>query len=234
LTPSQPGGQISEFEIYGPSMTGANLASGKTMSDSGHSQTYVARNANDGNQSTYWESMNNAFPQWLQVDLGSSVSINKVALKLPASGWGSRSETLAVQGSTNGTTFADILASTGYTFDGSANIVTINFAATTTRYVRLNVTANTGWPAGHDAVGNQSAASNTVTRTGTGGTNLAPGRPISGSPNTYIYVPANANDNDHTTYFEGSTYPSTVTVSLLGNAQLRARVRWSVRSRSTG
>ena len=64
----------------------------------------------------------------------------------------------------------------------------------------------------HDAAGNQSQASNTVTRTGTGGTgtNLAVGRPITGTANTYIYVPANANDNDLTTYFEGSSYPSQV------------------------
>ncbi len=51
------------------------------MSASGVSQTYVAANANDGNQSTYWESTNSAFPQWLQVDLGSSVSVSKVILK---------------------------------------------------------------------------------------------------------------------------------------------------------
>jgi hypothetical protein len=77
----------------------------------------------------------------------------------------------------------------------------------------------------HDAAGNESAASNTVTRTGTGGgTNLAPGRPITGTANTFIYVPANANDNDLTTYFEGSTYPSQVTVSLLGNATLNSVV----------
>ena len=55
----------------------------------------------DGNQATYWESANNAFPQWVQVDLGSSVSTNQVVLKLPTAGWGSRNQTLAVQGSTD-------------------------------------------------------------------------------------------------------------------------------------
>ena len=40
-------------------------------------------NANDGNQATYWESTNNAFPQWIQVDLGAAVSVNRVVLKLP-------------------------------------------------------------------------------------------------------------------------------------------------------
>jgi hypothetical protein len=398
-----PAAQISEFEIYGVagSGNGTNLAAGKTMSASGVSQSFVASNANDGNQSTYWESTNSAFPQWLQVDLGSSVSINKVVLKTPVSGWAARTQTLAVQGSPTGSSFADIVGSAGYSFDpASASTVTITFTATTTRFVRLNITGNTGWPAGqiaefevygpstgdttpptapsnlaftqpqsgqirltwsastdnvavtgydvyannalittvpasaltftdnqpdtatvtyfvrahdaasnqsansnsvtrtgqtgdqiaptapsnlvvttptsgqirltwgastdnvgvtgydifrngtqftsvngstltftdpqpdtatvsyfvkaHDAAANQSQASNTVTRTGTGGnlTNLAVGRPITGTANTFIYVPTNANDNDVTTYFEGSSYPSQVTVSLQGNATL--------------
>jgi CARDB/F5/8 type C domain/Right handed beta helix region len=308
-----PAAQISEFQVYGATGTASNLALGRPMSASGVSQTYVAANAVDGNQSTYWESTNNAFPQWLQVDLGSSVSVNKVVLKLPVSGWGARTETLAVQGSTTGSTFTDIVASTGYAFDPATNnTVTITFSATTTRYLRLNITANTGWPAGqvsefevygpssgdvtpptapsnlaytepatgqikltwnastdnvgvtgydiyadnslvssvagnvltytdtqpltatvsyyvkaHDAAGNQSAASNTVTRTGSGGgggSNLAVGKPITGSANTYIYIPTNANDNDLTTYFEGSSYPSTLTVKLGANADVNSVV----------
>ena len=383
--------QVSEFEIYGGTTSSStNLALGRSMTASGVSQNYVASNANDGNQSTYWESANNAFPQWIQVDLGSSVSVNKVVLKLPVSGWGARTETLSVQGSTTGSNFTNVVASAGYAFDpASNNTVTISFSATTTRYLRLNVTANTAWPAGqlsefevygpsggdvtppsapsnlaytepatgqikltwsastdavgvtgydiyannalltsvpgtaltytdsqpltatvtyfvrahdaagnqsgnsnsvtrtgqtggdpqpptapsnlaftqpasgqikltwgastdnqgvtgydvyrnsslvttvggttltytdsqpdtatvsyfvkaHDAAGNQSAASNTVTRTGSGGggSNLAVGKPITGSPSTFTFVATNANDNDVTTYFEGSTYPS--------------------------
>jgi hypothetical protein len=48
-----------------------------------------------------------------------------------------------------------------------------------------------------DAAGNVSAASNTVTRTGTGpGTNLALGKPIEASSTVFTFVAANANDND--------------------------------------
>ena len=396
--------QISEFQIYGPSgTTSPNLALNKNTSSSGVSQNYVSGNAVDGNQSTYWESTNNAFPQWLQVDLGSSVAINKVVLQTPVSGWGARTETLAVQGSTDGTNFATIVASASYTFDPASNsTVTINFNSTTTRYVRLNITANTAWPAGqiaefqvygptsgdttppsaptnlaftqnssgavtltwgastdnvgvtgydvyannalltsvpntaltytdnppttqtvtyfvraHDAAGNQSAnsnsvtrngqgatpptapsnlqftqpqsgqvkltwgastdavgvtgyniyrnsakiasvngstltytdsvaatltvtyyvtatnaaglestPSNTVTRTGSGGTgtNLALSKPIDGSAFTFTYAPANANDGDVTTYFEGSSYPSTLTVHLGANADISSVV----------
>jgi hypothetical protein len=127
---------------------GPNLAVGKTATASSTTQTYAAPNVNDGNQSTYWESANNSFPQWVQVDLGSSVSTNQVVLKLPT-GWGARSETLAVQGSTDGTTFSDLSAPASRSFDPAAsNTVTIDYGASTVRYVRIRITANTGWTAG--------------------------------------------------------------------------------------
>ncbi len=399
--------QLSEFEIYGGTTSATtNLALNKTFTSSGYTQTYAPAGAGDGNQSSYWEGAN-AYPQWLQVDLGASVSVNKVVLKLPTANWGLRKQTLAVQGSTNGTNFSDIVASAQYTFDPAAsNTVNINFTAAGTRYLRLNITANTGgdngqiselevygpttgditppsapstlaytqpaagqikltwgastdavgvtgydiyannalltsvsgttltytdnqlatatvsyfvrahdaagnqsgnsntvtrtgqaggdttpptapsnlaytqpatgqikltWGAStdavgvtgydvylggnllttvagnvltytdtqagsatvsyyvkaHDAAGNQSAASNTVTRTGTvtgGGTNLATGRPVTGSANTGTFIPAFANDNDLTTYFEGAAYPSTLTVALGANADLTSVV----------
>jgi hypothetical protein len=104
----------------------------------------------DGNASSYWESANGSFPQWLQVDLGSAVSIGKVVLKLPPStAWGARTQTLSVQGSTNGTTFTTLVNSASYTFDpATGNTATITFAASSQRYVRINITANTGWSAG--------------------------------------------------------------------------------------
>ena len=49
----------------------------------------------------------------------------------------------------DGTNFTDLVASRGYEFNPAANnTVTIDFTAVTTRYVRLRITANTGWPAG--------------------------------------------------------------------------------------
>jgi hypothetical protein len=127
-----------------------NLALNQPTSTSGYVQTYAPANAVDGNTSTYWESTNNAFPQWLQVDLGSSKSIGRIVLNLPPStAWATRTETLSVLGSTDGTNFSTIVGSANYTFDPSTgNAVTITFTSTSTRYVRLNFTANTGWPAG--------------------------------------------------------------------------------------
>lgn len=129
-------------------LAGPNLAAGKTATASSNTQNYVAANVTDGNQGTYWESNNNAFPQWVQVDLGSSVSTNQVVLKLPSSGWGSRDQTLAVQGSTDGQNFNDLSASAARAFTAPGNTVTIDYGASTVRYVRIRITANTGWPAG--------------------------------------------------------------------------------------
>nr|BFE60900.1 CARDB domain-containing protein [Dactylosporangium thailandense] len=129
---------------------GPNLAQGKTATASSFTDVYGAGNVTDGNQGSYWESANNAFPQWIQVDLGSAVSIDQVKLKLPTGSWGARTQTLALTGSTDGQNFGTTLsASAGRVFDpASANTVTIGFTAATVRYVRATITANTGWPAG--------------------------------------------------------------------------------------
>ncbi|MGC5285959.1 discoidin domain-containing protein [Micromonospora sp. DT231] len=283
-----------------------------TMTASSYNQNYVAGNANDGNASTYWESANNAFPQWIQADLGATVNVDRVVLKLPpSSDWQTRTQTLSVLGSTNGSSFSTLKASAGYTFNpASGNTATVSFTAASTRYVRVQVTGNTGWPAAQlsevevygatgstdtqapsapgnlaytqpasgqirltwsassdnvgvtgydvyaggalrgsvngstltytdsqadsatvsyyvrarDAAGNQSANSNTVTRTGTGnpptGSNLAVGKPITASGFVHTFVATNANDNNVATYWEGNGNPSTLTVQLGANASL--------------
>ncbi|MFI5926615.1 discoidin domain-containing protein [Micromonospora sp. NPDC051543] len=120
-----------------------------TMSASSYNQNYVASNANDGNASTYWESANNAFPQWIQADLGATVGVDRVVLKLPpSSDWQTRTQTLSVLGSTNGSSFSTLKSSADYTFNpSSGNTATVSFTAASTRYVRVQVTGNTGWPA---------------------------------------------------------------------------------------
>ena len=124
----------------------AAQAASATYTASSQLAEYPASNVGDGNQATYWESTNNQFPQWIQADLGATTNLAQVVLKLPA-GWEARTETLTVQGSTNGTSFSTLVASAGYRFDpATANTVTITVTGST-RYVRLNVTANTGWPA---------------------------------------------------------------------------------------
>ena len=95
-----------------------NLALNQPVTASGSTQTYVPSNAVDGNTSSYWESTDNAFPQWFQVDLGSSVSVGRIVLDLPPStAWGTRTQTITVQGSTDGTNYTTLAASAGYTFN---------------------------------------------------------------------------------------------------------------------
>ncbi|MFF1508539.1 discoidin domain-containing protein [Streptomyces sp. NPDC058326] len=139
--------QLSELEVHAADGSSANLASGRTLTASSHTEVYTAGHANDGNRATYWESANNALPQWIQADLGSSVRVDRVVLRLP-DGWGARSQTLKIQGSANGTAFTDLTASQAYTFDAAGGrAATITFDATTIRYVRVLVTANSVQPA---------------------------------------------------------------------------------------
>ncbi|GAA1151337.1 hypothetical protein F4556_003963 [Kitasatospora gansuensis] len=175
-----PAAQISELEVHGATGTSANLAQGRNLTASSYSQTYTANNANDGSQSSYWESANNALPQWIQLDLGASVAVNKLVLKLPA-GWEKRTQTLAVQGSSNGTDFTDLATSTGYVFDpATGNAVTVDFGTATTRYIRLNVTANTAWPAAQLAELEAYGPTTGDTQAPSAPANLAYGQPSSG------------------------------------------------------
>ena len=67
----------------------------------------------------------------------------------PSAAWGTRTQTITVQGSTDGTTYTTLPASAGYTFNPSAgNTATVTFTPSTVRYIKLTFTANTGWPAG--------------------------------------------------------------------------------------
>lgn len=132
----------------GTDTTGTDLAAGKPTSESSHTDVYPSSNVTDGNQGSYWESANNTFPQWVQVDLGSARSASRVVLQLPA-GWGARTQTLTLGGSTDGTTFTTLKSSAAHTFDPSTrNTVTLTFPAATQRYFRVTITANSGWPAG--------------------------------------------------------------------------------------
>ncbi|MGW2513138.1 galactose-binding domain-containing protein [Streptomyces scopuliridis] len=140
--------QLSELEVRAAAAASVNLALGRTLTASSFTEVYGPGNANDGNRASYWESRNNAFPQWIQADLGSSVRVNQVVLRLP-DGWGARDQTLKIQGSENNSAFTDLTASKAYTFNAAGGqAVTIPFDAVTTRYVRVLITANTGQPGG--------------------------------------------------------------------------------------
>ncbi|MFE9068382.1 discoidin domain-containing protein [Streptomyces violaceusniger] len=129
---------------------GRNLAKGRPATATGSQDVYTPAKAVDGDAGTYWESANNAFPQALTVDLGSSQAVRRLVLKLPPSpAWGARTQTLSVLGSADGSAYSTVVGSQGYRFDpATGNKVTVDLPGTTqVRYLKLNVTGNTGWPA---------------------------------------------------------------------------------------
>ncbi|WP_250000866.1 CARDB domain-containing protein [Actinoplanes sp. M2I2] len=205
---------------------GPNLAQGKAATASGVNGPYGAGNVTDGNAGSYWESPNNSFPQWVQVDLGSSVAIDQVKLKLPApADWATRTQTLSVQGSTTTSSWNTLSASAGRTFNpASGNTVTIDFTAATVRYVRVTITANTGWPAGqlsevevYGVAGQPDPDPDPDPPTGA---NLAAGKAMEASNNVFNFVAANANDNNLASYWESTGFPATLTAKLGSDANV--------------
>ncbi|MHC3528497.1 CARDB domain-containing protein, partial [Streptomyces sp. DT7] len=204
---------------------GPDLALGKQAAASASSGAYSASNVTDGSQQTYWESPG-TFPQWVRIDLGARFDVDQVVLKLPNT-WEARTQTLAVQGSGDGSSYSTLSASAARVFTPSAgNTVTIGLTAKQTRYIRVQVTANTGWNAAQlsqvevygTSGGDDPGPPVTV------GSNLALNKPIEASSSTQNFVAANANDDKTGTYWESNGYPSTLTVKLGADADLEAVV----------
>jgi hypothetical protein len=99
-----------------PVNTTTNVARGRSVRESGHTQVYAGSNVTDGSATSYWEG--------------------------PV-------QTLTVAGSADGRTYTTLVGSGRYTFDAAkANRVTLRFARTEKRYLKVSITANAGWPAG--------------------------------------------------------------------------------------
>jgi len=133
----------------GAVLTG-NQAAGKPVVASSVNGGFPAANAVDGDPGTYWESVNGSFPQELTVDLGTAIPVGRVILKLPPlAAWTTRTQPFSVLTSTDNTTFTSRATSPGV-FDPAvaSNTVTVDFTAVQARYVRVHITANSGWPAG--------------------------------------------------------------------------------------
>ncbi|TQS28367.1 CARDB domain-containing protein [Microbispora sp. KK1-11] len=197
---------------------GPNLSPGKATQAGSSTAGYPVSALNDGNQDTYWESANNSFPQWAQVDLGTARSVDRIVLKVPSpSVWQTRTQTLSVQGSADGSAFSTVVASAGYTFNpATGNKVTIDFTAATHRFWRVNVTANTGWPAAQISEFEIYASSGTEadTQAPSAPTNLAYTQPASGQ----ITLTWNASSDD-----KGVTG-----YDVYANSRLRASVAGTV------
>ncbi|MER6347975.1 CARDB domain-containing protein [Streptomyces sp. NPDC001595] len=200
-----------------------NVALGRPAKAGGAHGAYPAGNVSDGSQQSYWEGPAGAFPQWVQVDLGADVRVDRVVLKLPTT-WEARTQALAVLGSADGGDFRTLAAAADRAFSPDrANTVSISLTGVTTRYVRVQIAANSGWNAAQlselEVYGESGPVDPPVE-----GANLARGKPIEATSTTQNYVAANANDDSTGTYWESAGFPSSLTVKLGANADIRAVV----------
>jgi hypothetical protein len=103
------------------SSSGANAATSVTTATT--YQNYTA---------TRWESAASD-PQWIMVDLGSAVEVNRVVLKW----YTDYGKAFKIQVSTDSTTWTDVFNTT---VGASYSVTDVTFAKTTARYVRMNGT----------------------------------------------------------------------------------------------
>ena len=127
----------------------ADVALGRPTSESSHTEVYGSGRVTDGDPMSYWESRNNALPQWVQVDLGAPVAVRRVVLRLPqSSAWPARTQNVTVFGSLDGTNFTNI-AGASCRFDaGNGQRATIGVGSGQHRYVRVVISSNSVQPAG--------------------------------------------------------------------------------------
>ncbi|GAA1292392.1 hypothetical protein Psi02_49730 [Planotetraspora silvatica] len=110
---------------------GSNLAQGRpTTASSIENGSLVAPNATDGNTGTRWSS-GFSDPQWIQVDLGSTRTINRVVLNWEAA----YGRAFQVQTSNNGTSWTTVYSTT--TGTGGVQNLAVSGSG---RYVRVNGT----------------------------------------------------------------------------------------------
>ncbi|GHJ45244.1 mycodextranase [Catellatospora sp. TT07R-123] len=120
-----------------------NLALGRTITSSSQACWWCGPDRlADGDQGSYFESQNGAFPQTVTLDLGHQVTVRRIVLKLPAN-WGGRWQTIAVDA--DGT---PLVGPVEYLFaPETGNVVEITFPAVAARTLTLTFTSNNGWPA---------------------------------------------------------------------------------------
>jgi hypothetical protein len=117
----------------------ANLALTGTVTASSTVSGFPASNINDGNQNSYWQATGSSAT--LTVQLAKAAPVGRIVLELP-SNWGTRTQTIQIDGSTNGSTWTTLVPSAAYQFTAGSNTVTISGAAATVSYLRLDISAN--------------------------------------------------------------------------------------------
>jgi hypothetical protein len=116
-----------------------NLGQGGTLAPSSAIQGYPAANANDNNIGTYWQAATPAAT--LTIHLSQAAPVDRVILGLPQS-WGTRNQTIEIDGSVNGTAWTTLAPAAAYTFSAGSNAVAIPIPAGTQDNLRLEISGN--------------------------------------------------------------------------------------------
>ena len=201
--------------------TGPNLALGKpaTADSSCNANEGPAKAVNGsvaGGNLDKWCSLGAS--KWLQVDLGSSQSVNRLVVKHAGAGgentaWNTRDFTLQV--STNGTSWSTVATVTGNTASTTTHAIT----AVSARYIRLNITSP-----GADAA----ARIYEFEAYGAGGEAAAPGR----SPASAASASTSATPRPPTAP-RSSCGPATAPPRSSGAGSVTRTGRWASASTST-
>jgi hypothetical protein len=134
-----------EYKLVLPE--GENVALNKSITASSYTQVYNAPKAVDGSCDgpSYWEGTGE-YPNTLTVDLGAPTKIHTLRLELnPLAIWGKRTQTIAVNISSDGESFTELLPTTQYIFDPDfGNEVQLPFEELETQFVQLVITENSG------------------------------------------------------------------------------------------
>ena len=124
-----------------------NIAVGKPVQASAHTDVYVSGNLNDGKVETYWESK--GFPAEVTIDLEGTFTVSSVAFCLnPSAIWEPRTQEIAILVSTDGETFTEAAPAAVYGFDAAyGNRIRIDFDPAEAAFVRAVISSNSAYPA---------------------------------------------------------------------------------------
>jgi F5/8 type C domain len=132
------------FSLYANSIAphasaSQNLAQGGTITAGNGIQGHPSANANDNDLSTYWQAAHPAAD--LTLHLSQAGNVDRVIVELPES-WSTRTQTIELDGSVNGTTWSTLVPAAAYTFTAGSNAIAIPFREVTQDYLRLDISGN--------------------------------------------------------------------------------------------
>jgi hypothetical protein len=183
------GNSLWTLAVVDGSRPGTDLALHTTATSSTHADGTQPGNVTDGDPNTRWTSAY-ADDQWIQVDLGATVSFDGVDLTWEQA----YAQTYTVQVSTDGSAWTNLKTVNNTAVPlpfngGDASLRVESFPATTARYVRLDCgLRNTSW-------GN-SLWTLSVVDSSAPGTDLALRKPVTASTEDQSYPAANATDGN--------------------------------------